>query len=105
MVCCTQPRRVAAMSVATRVADEMDVELGKSVGYSIRFDECSTKGETVLKYMTDGMLLREAMTCPLLDNYSVIMLDEAHERTLATDVLLGLLKEVLKERTPTSEMP
>ncbi|XP_065653501.1 putative pre-mRNA-splicing factor ATP-dependent RNA helicase PRP1 [Hydra vulgaris] len=96
-VCCTQPRRVAAMSVAQRVADEMDVTLGQEVGYSIRFEDCSS-ARTVMKYMTDGMLLREAMTDPLLDRYGVILLDEAHERTLATDILMGLIKEVIKQR-------
>lgn len=96
-VCCTQPRRVAAMSVAQRVADEMDVVLGQEVGYSIRFEDCSSS-RTAMKYMTDGMLLREAMTDPLLDRYGVILLDEAHERTLSTDILLGLIKEVIKQR-------
>ena len=97
MIACTQPRRVAAMSVAQRVADEMDVKLGEQVGYTIRFEDVSGP-QTVLKYMTDGMLLREAMTDPLLERYACIMLDEAHERTLATDILMGLLKEVLKKR-------
>ncbi|CAD7944289.1 unnamed protein product [Amoebophrya sp. A25] len=96
-VACTQPRRVAAMSVAQRVADEMDVELGTYCGYSIRFEDRTSK-DTLLKYMTDGMLLREAMTEPTLSRYSVIILDEAHERTLATDVLFGLLKEIMKNR-------
>ncbi|CEL96663.1 unnamed protein product [Vitrella brassicaformis CCMP3155] len=96
-IACTQPRRVAAMSVAQRVADEMDVTLGSFVGYLIRFEDC-TSATTVLKYLTDGMLLREAMADPLLEKYSVVILDEAHERTLATDVLFGLLKEVLKNR-------
>jgi len=96
-VCCTQPRRVAAMSVAQRVADEMDCQIGQEVGYSIRFEDCSSS-RTALKYMTDGMLLREAMTDPLLDRYGVILLDEAHERTLSTDILLGLIKEVIKQR-------
>jgi pre-mRNA-splicing factor ATP-dependent RNA helicase DHX15/PRP43 len=97
-VACTQPRRVAAMSVAARVAEEMDVILGQEVGYNIRFEDC-TSSKTILKYMTDGMLLREAMSDPLLEAYGVVMLDEAHERTLATDILMGLLKEVSRQRT------
>lgn len=85
------------MSVAQRVANEMDVTLGDEVGYSIRFEDCSSH-KTILKYMTDGMLLREAMSDPLLEMYSCVLLDEAHERTLATDILMGLLKEVAKQR-------
>lgn len=82
------------MSVAKRVADELDVKLGEEVGYSIRFEDV-TGPKTILKYMTDGMLLREAMSDPLLQNYECIILDEAHERTLATDILMGLMKDVL----------
>ena len=97
MVACTQPRRVAAMSVAQRVAQEMDVTMGEEVGYSIRFED-ATGPKTILKYMTDGMLLREAMHDNDLSRYSTIILDEAHERTLATDILMGLLKEVVQRR-------
>ncbi|KAF8840453.1 P-loop containing nucleoside triphosphate hydrolase protein [Paxillus ammoniavirescens] len=99
LVACTQPRRVAAMSVAKRVADEMDVQLGRQVGYSIRFEDMTEPGVTFLKYMTDGMLLREAMNDPDLNRYSTIILDEAHERTLATDILMGLLKALAKKRS------
>ena len=77
-VACTQPRRVAAMSIAQRVADEMDVQLGEEVGYSIRFED-TTGPNTLLKFMTDGMLLREAMSDPFLERMSVIVLDEARE--------------------------
>ena len=71
-VACTQPRRVAAISVSQRVADELDVSLGEEVGYSVRFEDC-TGPRTLLKYMTDGLLLREAMSEPMLDNYQVIL--------------------------------
>eukprot|EP01104_Vermistella_antarctica_P011829 TRINITY_DN3342_c0_g1_i1.p1 TRINITY_DN3342_c0_g1~~TRINITY_DN3342_c0_g1_i1.p1 ORF type:complete len:1157 (+),score=290.43 TRINITY_DN3342_c0_g1_i1:229-3699(+) len=94
---CTQPRRVAAMSVAKRVSEEFGCRLGQEVGYAIRFEDC-TSSETILKYMTDGMLLREALMDPDLTNYSVIMLDEAHERSIHTDVLFGLLKRTAKRR-------
>ena len=96
-VACTQPRRVAAMSVSRRVAEEMDVTLGEQVGYTIRFEDL-TGPSTILRYMTDGMLLREAMNDPLLERYSCVVLDEAHERTVATDVLFGLIKEVVRQR-------
>lgn len=94
----TQPRRVAATAVAARVADERNVVLGKEVGYSIRFEDKTTADKTILRYMTDGMLLREFLVDPELRKYSCIMIDEAHERTLATDVLLGLLKDILSHR-------
>ncbi|XP_058070322.1 pre-mRNA-splicing factor ATP-dependent RNA helicase DEAH1-like isoform X3 [Magnolia sinica] len=95
---CTQPRRVAAMSVAARVSQEMGVKLGHEVGYSIRFEDC-TSDKTVLKYMTDGMLLREFLGEPDLASYSVVMVDEAHERTLTTDILFGLVKDIARFRT------
>ncbi|XP_024366678.1 probable pre-mRNA-splicing factor ATP-dependent RNA helicase DEAH5 [Physcomitrium patens] len=94
---CTQPRRVAAMSVAKRVAEEFGCRLGEEVGYAIRFEDC-TGPETVIKYMTDGMLLREILIDDMCASYSVIMLDEAHERTIHTDVLFGLLKGLVKRR-------
>lgn len=94
---CTQPRRVAAMSVAARVAEEMGVKIGNEVGYSIRFED-NTSDKTILKYMTDGMLLREFLTEPDLGGYSALMIDEAHERTLHTDILFGLVKDIAKFR-------
>eukprot|EP00037_Helgoeca_nana_P017478 m.165691 g.165691 ORF g.165691 m.165691 type:complete len:687 (-) comp24011_c0_seq1:224-2284(-) len=94
---CTQPRRVAAVSVAQRVASEMGVAVGGLVGYNVRFDEqCSAS--TRVKYLTDGMLLREAMADPLLRRYSVVILDEAHERTLHTDVLFAVVKRIQEKR-------
>ena len=93
----TQPRRVAATSVAARVAEEMRCKVGDEVGYSIRFEDV-TSAKTKIKFLTDGMLLREALVDPLLSRYSVIMVDEAHERSLSSDVLLGLLKKIKKKR-------
>jgi pre-mRNA-splicing factor ATP-dependent RNA helicase DHX38/PRP16 len=97
MIGCTQPRRVAAMSVAKRVSEEMEVPLGGLVGYAIRFEDCTSK-ETAIKYMTDGVLLRESLSNTDLDQYSCIIMDEAHERALNTDVLMGLIKKVLTRR-------
>ncbi|KAJ4396935.1 DEAH-box RNA helicase prp16 [Gnomoniopsis smithogilvyi] len=97
MIGCTQPRRVAAMSVAKRVSEEMECKLGSTVGYAIRFEDCTSK-ETVIKYMTDGVLLRESLNEPNLDRYSCVIMDEAHERALNTDVLMGLFKKILQRR-------
>jgi pre-mRNA-splicing factor ATP-dependent RNA helicase DHX38/PRP16 len=97
LIGCTQPRRVAAMSVAKRVSEEMEVRLGGLVGYAIRFEDC-TSDQTKIKYMTDGVLLRESLTQPDLDKYSVIIMDEAHERSLNTDVLMGLIRKVCARR-------
>ncbi|KAI7892139.1 P-loop containing nucleoside triphosphate hydrolase protein [Mucor mucedo] len=97
-IACTQPRRIAATSVAQRVAEEMNCPLGSQVGYLIRFDD-QTNSDTKIKYMTDGMLFRETMIDPLLTNYSVIMIDEAHERSLYTDILIGVIKKIQKKRS------
>ncbi|KAJ3693896.1 hypothetical protein LUZ60_009376 [Juncus effusus] len=97
VVGCTQPRRVAAMSVAKRVSEEMETDLGKLVGYAIRFEDV-TSPNTVIKYMTDGVLLRETLKDADLDKYRVIIMDEAHERSLNTDVLFGILKKVVARR-------
>eukprot|EP00970_Alexandrium_tamarense_P011621 scaffold2552_cov172-Alexandrium_tamarense.AAC.20 len=113
IVGCTQPRRVAAMSVAKRVSEEvaamveesgkreLEAErdgLGGTVGYSIRFED-QTNDHTVIKYMTDGVLLRESLRDPDLNKYSAIIMDEAHERSLNTDVLFGVLRKVAARRS------
>lgn len=98
MVGCTQPRRVAAMSVAKRVAEEYGCQLGQEVGYTIRFEDM-TSPSTIVKYMTDGMLMREYLADNNLSRYIAIMLDEAHERTIHTDVLFGLLKKLMRVRS------
>nr|CAD7585762.1 unnamed protein product [Timema genevievae] len=98
MIGCTQPRRVAAMSVSARVAEEMGVKLGNEVGYSIRFEDCTSE-RTFIKYMTDGTLHREFLSEPDLQAYSVMIIDEAHERTLHTDILFGLVKDVARFRS------
>ncbi|OQR87563.1 ATP-dependent RNA helicase DHX8 [Achlya hypogyna] len=97
MIGCTQPRRVAASSVAKRVAEEFGCALGQEVGYAVRFEDV-TSSETVIKYMTEGMLMREYLADATLSRYSAIILDEAHERTINTDVLFGLLKALVKKR-------
>ncbi|WPG99124.1 Hypothetical protein R9X50_00193500 [Acrodontium crateriforme] len=97
LIAITQPRRVAATTVAKRVASELQCPLGQEVGYSIRFEDV-TSAATKIKFLTDGLLLREALVDPLLSRYSVIMVDEAHERSLSSDVLLGILKKIQKKR-------
>ncbi|XP_007666558.1 probable ATP-dependent RNA helicase DHX40 isoform X2 [Ornithorhynchus anatinus] len=93
----TQPRRVATISVAHRVAEEMNCSLGSTVGYQVRFDDCSSQ-DTAIKYMTDGCLLRHILADPNLTKYSVVVLDEAHERSLSTDILFGLLKKLFQQK-------
>jgi len=103
VVCCTQPRRIAAITVAKRVAKEKGVNIGDIVGYTIRFEDMSSS-RTRLKYMTDGMLLREALLDPFLLKYSVIILDEAHERSVQTDVLFGIVKSAQAKRRETKPL-
>lgn len=93
----TQPRRVAATSVASRIAEELNTPLGDFVGFSVRFSENSSQ-KTRVKLMTDGILLAELQSDPMLNQYEVIIIDEAHERSLNIDFLLGFLKGVLKKR-------
>ncbi|EPS97365.1 hypothetical protein FOMPIDRAFT_1037914 [Fomitopsis schrenkii] len=98
IIACTQPRRVAATSVAGRVAQEVGTTIGDEVGYTIRFEDVSDKQRTRILYMTDGMLFRETLLDPLLSRYSVIMIDEAHERSVYTDLMLGILKKIRRKR-------
>jgi ATP-dependent RNA helicase DHX8/PRP22 len=97
MICCTQPRRVAAEELAKRVAEEYGCPCGAEVGYTVRFKD-NTSPLTKIKYMTDGMLLREALVDDTFQRYSVIILDEAHERSINTDVLFAVVKKALLKR-------
>ncbi|KAK4535501.1 hypothetical protein CDCA_CDCA05G1526 [Cyanidium caldarium] len=104
-IACTQPRRVAAISVALRVAAQLGVTVGGEVGYAVRFEERAHPERTRLKYLTDGMLLREAVRDPLLTAYGVVMVDEVHERSISTDVLMGLLKRAIDVRWRAPRRP
>ncbi|KAJ2161734.1 hypothetical protein GGF46_001238 [Coemansia sp. RSA 552] len=97
-IACTQPRRVAAAMLAQRVSEEMGTELGTTVGYSVRFANVGDPQLTRIKYLTDGALIRECLADPLLSGYSVVMVDEAQGRSIATDMLLALLKKIQRKR-------
>lgn len=97
IIAVTQPRRVAAITISQRVAEEQGTELGQKVGYCVRFEDVTSEN-TKIKYMTDGMLLREAILDPLMKRYSIVILDEAHERTIHTDVLFGVVKQAQSRR-------
>lgn len=94
---CTQPRRIAAITVSQRIAQEMGESLGRSVGYKIRFDDRSN-ADNFIKVMTDGILLMETQADPLLNDYDTLIVDEAHERSINIDFILGILKQLLKRR-------
>ena len=98
LIACTQPRRVAASSVAARVASETRTKLGEEVGYAVRFEDCTHPTHTQIKFPTRGLLFRECMRDPLLSRYSVVMVDEAHERGVYTDLLIALLKKIRRMR-------
>jgi ATP-dependent RNA helicase DHX33 len=97
MIGITQTRRVAASTLATRISQEQGTTLGELVGYSVRFEDVSGPS-TKIKFLTDGMLVRDLLSDPLLESYSVIIIDEAHERTLLTDLLISRLREIQKSR-------
>lgn len=97
MIGCTQPRRIAARSVARRVAEELNTPLGDAVGYQVRFDDRASES-TAIKFMTDGILLAETQADRWLSAYDTLIVDEAHERSLNIDFLLGLLKRLLARR-------
>jgi HrpA-like RNA helicase len=97
-IVCTQPRRVAAVTIAQKVASERNTSVGREVGYSIRFEDKSSP-MTKIKYVTDGVLLREFMSDPVISHYNIVLLDEAHERSLQTDILMGLLKQIQEQKT------
>jgi HrpA-like RNA helicase len=97
-VCCTQPRRIAAMTISKRVAFQLNVRIGEEVGYSVRFEDRTSK-KTRLKFVTDGVLLRECMMDKFLVKYNFIIIDEAHERSLQTDILMGLIRNIQNLRS------
>jgi HrpA-like RNA helicase len=98
MIGVTLPKRVSVLNIANRLAFNMNSNLGDEVGYSIRFDSNYKDDRTKIKVLTDGMLVREMLLDPLLSKYSVLMIDDCHERSLYTDIILGLLKKIRVKR-------
>ncbi len=98
MIGLTLPKRVSVMNIANRLAYNLNSNIGDEVGYSIRFDSNFSQEKTKIKVLTDGMLIREMLNDPLLSKYSVLMIDDCHERSLYTDVILGLLKKIRVKR-------
>ncbi|KAF5909069.1 putative pre-mRNA-splicing factor ATP-dependent RNA helicase DHX32, partial [Clarias magur] len=98
VVVCSQIQRQQAVDLALRVADEMDVNIGLEVGYSIPLENCCSS-DTILRYCTDDVLLRELMSDPFLEHYGAVVIDQAHERTVSSDLLMALLREVLLQRS------
>lgn len=101
----TQPRRVAAISTATRVSKEQRCALGGRVGYTVRFDDCSSQSRTRIRYVTDGVLLRESLTDGGLHSYSHVIVDEVHERSINTDVVMGVVKRTLLASDSSKQAP
>jgi HrpA-like RNA helicase len=97
-VAIAQPRRLAAISVARRVSQELSCRLGTYVGYAVRFDDCSDPEKTRLRYATSGVLLREAISDPLFRRYGSLVIDEVHERLIQTDILMAVARRALIER-------
>jgi ATP-dependent RNA helicase DDX35 len=98
MVGVTLPKRVSVLNIANRLAYNLNSNLGDEVGYSIRFDSNFKEDRTKIKVLTDGMLVREMLVDPLLSKYSVLLIDDCHERSLYTDIILGLLKKIRVKR-------
>ncbi|MCL4160032.1 UNVERIFIED_CONTAM: hypothetical protein GTU68_019805, partial [Idotea baltica] len=97
-IACTQPRRIAAKSVAQRVADEINQPLGQAIGYQVRFDE-KYSHDGYVRFMTDGILLQQTLRDKWLNDYDTIIIDEAHERSLNIDFLLGFIKQLITQRS------
>merc|ERR1711862_767933 len=107
-ILCTQPRRIAAINLAKRVSYERsgnNNNIGIEVGYTVRYDTCMNIETCCIQYATDGIIIREAYTYdPLLNNYSIIMIDEAHERNIQSDLLLAIVKKIVRKRKKKNDL-